>query len=155
MTSDAKPFDAPALIKDFLTAYVFGVIGIYALSWALAAFFQIELPGGVGVVPFVIGVQLAAQKHVNRGGGEVKGAAAWRAAFLMTLAAVALSFVLIGALIAVLGVDAVLGPDFMELVSPQIFGVMLLFVLAFYLLMARLGFPWLVRSALKVAALRK
>ncbi|MEL6792528.1 MAG: ABZJ_00895 family protein [Pseudomonadota bacterium] len=155
MTNEAKPLNAPALIKDFLTAYVLGIIGIYALSWALATFFEIELPGGIGVVPFVIGVQLAAQKHVSRGGGEVKGGAAWRAALLMTVAAVAVSVLLLGALIVVLGVDATMGTEFMELVSVQIILVTGVVVFAFYVLMARFGFPWLVRSALKVAALKK
>lgn len=145
----------PGTLKDFVTAYVLGIMGIYALSWALAAFFEIELPGGIGVVPFVIGVQWAASRHVNRGGGEVKGGAAWKAAFYMTLAAMVVSVVLVGALIAMLGVDAVLGPEFMELVSTQIFAIVMGVVFAFYVLMARLGFPWMVRSGLKVAALKK
>ena len=145
----------PGTLKDFVTAYVLGIMGIYALSWALAAFFAIELPGGIGVVPFVIGVQWAASRHVNRGGGEVKGGAAWKAAFLMTCAAVAVSFALIGALLAILGADVVLGPEFMELVSTQIFAIVMVVVFVFYVLMARLGFPWMVRSGLKVAALKK
>lgn len=142
-------------IKDFLTAYILGIIGLFVLSWLLKTFMAIELPGGIGVVPFVLGVQYAAQKHVSRGGGPVGGKAAWRTAVAMTLAAIVVSVVLAGILMAVLGGEAVFGPEFMQILQSQIFLTVFAIVFVFYVLMARLGWGWMVKSGLKAAERRK
>ena len=138
-----------ATIKSFLTAYILGVIGLIVLSWALATFADIDLPGGMGVVPFVIGVQYAANAHVNRGGGAVTGGEAWGAAFGMTLAAMIVRAVLVAIMVAAFGGEALLGPEMAGVFSSGVFAIVLAVVFAFYVLMARFGYGWMVRTALK------
>ena len=144
-----------ATVRAFSIAYLAALAAIIAIAWAASAFFGFELPGSaMGVVPFVVGVQFAAQAYAKRQGDAPSGGYAWKAAFGMTAAAFAMSFVFIAIGFAAIGPTELLGPIYTEL-SASGFLMIAAGVFIFYALMARLSFPWLVKSSLKAMQRQK
>ena len=67
-----------ATVRAFSIAYLAALAAIIAIAWAASAFFGFELPGSaMGVVPFVVGVQFAAQAYAKRQGDAPSGGYAW------------------------------------------------------------------------------
>ena len=144
-----------AIVRDFLSTYILGVIALVVIGWALATYAGVELPGGISVVPFVIGVQIAAQRFATRAGRAPTSGEAWRGALAMTASAIALSVLLFVVLILAFGAESIFGPDFAAVFNSTLAMVVLAIIFVVYVLMARFAFSWMARAAVRNAGRMK
>ena len=140
-----------ATVRDFLSAYILGIIAFIVINYALTVFADYSLPGSVSVVPFIIAVQVAAQRFATRTGKAPTKGESWRAALAMALSAIALSALLLIVVSFAFGADQIFGPGFSDAfdltIALTVFGL----VFVVYALLARFSFSWLARAAVRNA----
>lgn len=141
-------------IKDFATGYLLAFALIFVFALAVAWFLEVEPPLGVGLVPFIVGVQVAAQRHAKRTGARPSSTEAWRAALAMTLATFLFAAALTLALAVILGFKALFGDATWAALAPAL-AIIIGFLFMAHVVVGRFFFSFMVGTALKAEALKK
>ncbi|MEM1275525.1 MAG: ABZJ_00895 family protein [Pseudomonadota bacterium] len=139
-------------LLNFSVYYAGAIVAITILSAILDAYLQIDAPGGLGVVPFLVAVIGAGAKLGERLDQIPSSGVLWGLAFKLTLTGIVISFVLAAGLIALFMVLAPAGLDELKgllEIDATIIGVVVLIVALVYLLVARFVLVTGIKSGMK------
>jgi hypothetical protein len=152
-TSEPRPVSAGLVTAVYTGVTVAGAVFIYAVIWALETFFNITFQNSaMGIILVFCAASAAGQFWYSREQQKPASGRVWKVSVLCAFVSVLLQGLIIGAIIALVGMDAAIGT--ISAADRQILMIAAVVIALLEILVVRLGFWMGIKQAAKQAALR-